>query len=87
MVLITTMVGYYVGLTGAADYVRLIHLAIGTMLAAGGTLALNQYWEREVDGLMERTPRASARRRLQPLEALLFGAASPPPHRVTSPRR
>lgn len=75
MVLITTMVGYYVGLTGAADYVRLIHLAIGTMLAAGGTLALNQYWEREVDGLMERTrSRPLPEGRLQPLEALLFGA-------------
>jgi heme o synthase len=76
MVLITTMVGYYVGLTGAADYVRLIHLAIGTVLAAGGTLALNQYWEREVDGLMERTrTRPLPDGRLQPLEALLFGAS------------
>lgn len=75
MVLITTMVGYYVGLTGAADYVRLVHLAIGTMLAAGGTLALNQYWERDVDGLMERTRmRPLPDGRLQPLEALLFGA-------------
>ncbi len=75
MVLITTMVGYYVGLTSAADYVRLFHLALGTVLAAGGTLALNQYWEREVDGLMERTrTRPLPDGRLQPLEALLFGA-------------
>ena len=49
MILVTTVVGYYVGLTGAPDYVRLVHLVIGTMLAAGGTLALNQYWERNVD--------------------------------------
>ena len=41
MVLVTTVVGYYVGLTGAPDYARLVHLLIGTMLAAGGTLALN----------------------------------------------
>ncbi|HUF91432.1 MAG TPA: heme o synthase [Candidatus Limnocylindria bacterium] len=75
MVLITTMVGYYVGLTGAADYVQLLHLALGTVLAAGGTLALNQYWEREVDALMERTrSRPLPDGRLQPLEALLFGA-------------
>jgi len=68
-------VGYYVALTGAADYVRLIHLAIGTMLAAGGTLALNQYWERDVDALMERTrTRPLPEGRLAPLEALLFGA-------------
>jgi len=28
---------------------------IGTLLAAGGTLALNQYWERDVDARMDRT--------------------------------
>ena len=55
MVLVTTVVGYYVGLTGAPDYARLVHLLIGTMLAAGGTLALNQYWERDVDARMDRT--------------------------------
>lgn len=76
MVLITTMVGYYVGLPGGPDYARLLHLVIGTALAAGGTLALNQYWEREVDALMERTrTRPLPEGRLQPLEALLFGAA------------
>ena len=44
MVLITTVVGYYVGLPGAPDYTRLLALLVGTTLAAGGTLALNQYW-------------------------------------------
>src|SRR5438093_1046004 len=63
MVLVTTVVGYYVGLTGAPDYARLVHLVIGTMLAAGGTLALNQYWERDVDTRMDRTP---VPRRLRP---------------------
>jgi protoheme IX farnesyltransferase len=76
MVLVTTMVGYYVALTGAPDYGRLIALLIGTLLAAGGTLALNQHWEREVDALMERTRlRPLPDGRLAPLEALLFGAA------------
>jgi protoheme IX farnesyltransferase len=76
MVLITTVVGYYVGLTGAADYGRLAALLLGTALAAGGTLALNMYWERELDGLMERTrTRPLPEGRLTPLEALLFGAA------------
>ena len=42
MVLITTVVGYYVGLPGAPDYTRLLALLVGTTLAAGGTLALNQ---------------------------------------------
>jgi protoheme IX farnesyltransferase len=76
MILVTTLVGYYVGLTGAPDYVRVLHLVIGTVLAAGGTLALNQYWERHVDALMERTrTRPLPDGRLQPIEALLFGAA------------
>jgi heme o synthase len=75
MILVTTLVGYYVGLTGAPDYVRVLHLVIGTVLAAGGTLALNQYWERHVDALMDRTRmRPLPDGRLQPIEALLFGA-------------
>jgi len=42
-------------------------------MAAGGTLALNQYVERDVDALMERTRRRPLPdHRLQPLEALLF---------------
>jgi len=76
MVLVTTVVGYYVGLTGAPDYARLVHLLIGTMLAAGGTLALNQYWERDVDARMDRTRvRPLPDGRLSPLEALVFAAA------------
>jgi protoheme IX farnesyltransferase len=77
MVLVTTVVGYYVGLAGTPDYARLIALLIGTSLAAGGTLALNQYWERDVDALMERTrTRPLPEGRLAPLEALLFGSAA-----------
>ena len=76
MVLVTTIVGYYVGLTTAPDYARAIHLLVGTLLAAGGTLALNQYCERDVDGRMERTrARPLPDGRLAPLEALLFGTA------------
>jgi heme o synthase len=76
MVVVTTVVGYYAGLTGPADWARLLHLAIGTVFAAGGTLALNQYWEREVDGRMDRTrTRPLPDGRLVPLEALVFGTA------------
>ena len=76
MVLVTTLVGYYVALTGPADWARVIHLVIGTVLAAGGTLALNQYLERDVDALMARTRmRPLPDGRLMPLEALLFGTA------------
>src|SRR6266478_6016718 len=76
MVLVTTLVGYYVGVSGTPDYVRMLHLVVGTLLAAGGTLALNQYWERDVDARMERTrARPLPDGRLSPLEALVFGGA------------
>jgi len=75
MVLVTTLIGYYVALPGPADWARVIHLVIGTVLSAGGTLALNQYWERDIDARMERTRlRPLPDGRLMPLEALLFGA-------------
>jgi heme o synthase len=76
MVLVATLVGYDVARTDAADYLRIVHLMIGTLLAAGGTLALNQYREREIDARMARTRmRPLPTGRLQPLEALLFGTA------------
>src|SRR5947199_9747710 len=76
MVLVTTLVGYYVGVSGTPDYVRMLHLVVGTLLAAGGTLALNEYWERDVDARMERTrERPLPDGRLSPLEALVFGSA------------
>ena len=75
MVLVTTLVGYYVGLAGTPDYGRLLSLMLGTLLAAGGTLALNQYLERDVDARMARTRhRPLPDGRLQPLEALLFAS-------------
>src|SRR6266852_2308063 len=78
MVLVTTLIGYYVALPGPADWVRVIHLALGTVLAAGGTLALNQYWERDVDARMERTrARPLPDGRLMPLEALAFVGVAP----------
>jgi protoheme IX farnesyltransferase len=74
MVLVTTLVGYYLGLAGSADYIRMLHLLIGTLLAAGGTLALNQYRERDLDARMDRTrTRPLPAGRLQPIEAWLFG--------------
>jgi heme o synthase len=76
MVLATTLVGYFVALSGPADYLRVAHLLVGTLLAAGGTLALNQYVERDVDARMERTKhRPLPDGRLQPFEALLFAGS------------
>lgn len=74
MVLVTTLVGFYVASKEPVEYLRLVHVLAGTALAAAGTLALNQYLEREVDGKMLRTRmRPLPDGRLQPLEALTFG--------------
>lgn len=74
MVLITTFVGFYLGAPGALDVLRLLHTLAGTALAAGGTMALNQYMERERDAHMRRTrQRPLPDGRLRPRDALVFG--------------
>ena len=74
MVLLTTFVGFYLGLRSTPDYAALLQVLAGTALAAGGTLALNQFLERDLDARMVRTRlRPLPAGRLQPAEALLFG--------------
>ena len=76
MVLVTTLVGFHIGSVGASDPLNLLHALIGTGLAAAGSLALNQFLERDVDGRMERTRRRPLPdNRLRPAEALYFGVA------------
>ena len=76
MVLVATFVGFYLGSRATPDNTALLQTLIGTALAAAGTLALNQFLEREVDAQMERTRlRPLPDGRLQPTEALAFGAA------------
>ena len=74
MVLVTAFVGFYIGSERIPDYLRLLQMLFGTALAAGGTLALNQYLERDTDAMMLRTRhRPLPDGRLQPREALWFG--------------
>jgi len=76
MVLVTTFVGFYLGSGGTLDVARLLLTLAGTALAAGGTMALNQYMERERDSRMERTRRRPLPAgRLVPREALAVGLA------------
>jgi protoheme IX farnesyltransferase len=76
MVLITTFVGFYLGSEPVPEYLVLLQTLIGTALAAGGTLALNQYMERDSDAVMQRTQRRPLPDgRLQPREAVWFGIA------------
>src|SRR5205823_3209499 len=74
MILVTTLVGFYLAAHGPADGWRLFHTLLSTALAAAGTLALNQYLERDLDAIMLRTrSRPLPAGKLTPREALLFG--------------
>jgi heme o synthase len=76
LVLLTTAVGFYLGAEPPIDYRALIHTVFGTAAAAAGAAALNQWWERRADALMQRTKtRPIPAGRMAPLQALLLGAA------------
>jgi len=75
LVLLTTAVGFYLGTSGAMEYLALFHVVFGTALAAAGASALNQWWERRLDALMHRTrTRPIPAGRMQPRDALLVGS-------------
>ncbi|MBI2495021.1 MAG: protoheme IX farnesyltransferase [Candidatus Omnitrophica bacterium] len=57
LVLLTTAVGFWLGMKEPAQVGRLLPLCAGTALVVGGANALNQWLEREWDALMERTKR------------------------------
>lgn len=74
MLVLTTCIGFYLGATGDLNWGVMAKTLIGTALSAGGTLALNQYIERERDALMRRTQkRPIPAGRLTPRQALVFG--------------
>jgi protoheme IX farnesyltransferase len=76
LVLLTAAAGFYLGARGEVDLVLLLHTLLGTALVAGGTNALNQVWERDVDARMRRTRgRPLPTGRLTPRQAGLFAAA------------
>jgi protoheme IX farnesyltransferase len=74
LVVITTVAGFYLGSRRPLDWLLLLHTLCGTMLVAGGTAALNQYVERDMDAMMRRTAlRPLPAGQLQPREVLVFG--------------
>jgi len=77
LVLLTTLVGFYIAQRGSLDLWLLIHTLVGTALVAGGASALNQFLERDYDALMRRTQsRPLPSGRLQPETVLIFGGVS-----------
>lgn len=76
LVLLTTLVGFYIGTRGAVDGWLMAHALAGTTLLACGAAALNQLWEREHDSKMQRTEsRPLPSKRLTPDAVLVFGGA------------
>ena len=76
LVLLTTAVGFYLGAEGPVSWAALLHTVLGTAAAAAGAAALNQWWERKLDALMDRTrSRPVPAGRMRPTEALIIGAA------------
>jgi protoheme IX farnesyltransferase len=77
LVVITTVAGFYLGSTGPVDWARLAQTLFGTLLVAGGTAALNQYVERDMDAVMRRTAaRPLPTGTLKPSEVLIFGVVT-----------
>jgi len=74
LVLLTTLVGFYIGWRGPMNFVLMFHLLAGTALLASGASALNQLLEREYDAKMRRTQnRPLPSGRLQPATVMIFG--------------
>jgi protoheme IX farnesyltransferase len=77
LVVITTLAGFYLGSNGPIEWSVLLSTVCATMLVAGGTAALNQYVERDVDAVMRRTAsRPLPTGQLRPREVLLFGVVT-----------
>jgi heme o synthase len=74
LVLLTTLVGFYLGVRQSVDYALMLHTVVATALLAGGAAALNQLLERDHDAKMERTEdRPLPSGRVTPDMVLLFG--------------
>jgi protoheme IX farnesyltransferase len=80
LILVATAAGYFFGAkSGPLGWVtvfRFLHTLVGTALLASATAALNQWYERESDGRMQRTSqRPLPAGRIDPSRALWFGIA------------
>jgi heme o synthase len=74
MLVLTSAAGFYLGSKGAFDIALFANAMVGIALLAFGVATLNQYIERRIDKLMERTEsRPLPSGRLTPTEALVFG--------------
>ncbi len=76
LVLLTTLVGFYLGERGAMKVTLMLNALAATGLLAVGASALNQWLERDYDARMRRTQdRPLPSGRLQPATVAIFGGA------------
>lgn len=74
LVLVTTVLGYYLGGKGIHNYTKLFYLMMGSGLVCSGSSVINHYLEREFDSKMNRTKnRPIPSGRILPPHALNFG--------------
>jgi heme o synthase len=77
LVLLTTLVGFYLGWSGTMNFPLMFNTLAATALVAAGASALNQLLEREYDAKMRRTQnRPLPSGRLQPTTVAVFGGVS-----------
>jgi protoheme IX farnesyltransferase len=76
LVALTAAAGFYMGARGAVNLLALVNTVVGTGLVAGGSSALNQLMEQDLDARMARTAgRPLPSGRIAPNAALVFGLA------------
>ncbi len=76
LVALSALAGFALGSPATINWVLFLHTAIGVALLSSGISALNQYWERDLDALMQRTKqRPLPAGRLAAPNALVFGVA------------
>ena len=74
MVTLSALAGFSVGSASPVDWGQVALFALGIALLSSGIGALNQYWERDLDSLMNRTKvRPLPRGLITPGRALAFG--------------
>jgi len=76
MLVLTSAAGFYLGSKGTFNIALFANAMVGITLLAFGVATLNQYIERRIDKLMDRTERRPLPSgKLTPMEALVFGIA------------
>lgn len=76
LVLVTTLAGLWLGAHGVPSFALVFFTLLGTGMASASAAVLNNFIDRDLDAVMERTrQRPLPSGRLRPSEALLFGGS------------